>query len=358
MGLLERFQRAVTAGAVASPSISSLAQPPQRPSGGPDTDPRQWAYGYIHVDAIAARPFDPISTLARWCEQVMQDRSHVILRRFAGEHPEMTAVYLDMRRLGFALRQQVGTYLHRQYGLFQTVDPARELNYSRARIMNTLCRLHGIELVRMNDSQKLAAAKYSGSGRIPVYAFLQTFATMRAPILAVDIHPYGDDRGGPHTSSGDVDLWNDNTNQWTYAAACCLAKYMRDEEIYAGRGATPDIIAPFDPQYHAGIIPLTHVFAKALLHWGWHCDEEWPCECNAIEDLLNDRPEAHPWATGVLPAGVVRSSQGPQQPRDGYASPASPSRAMTPPRGMSGELLRQYNEQRRSTDPNLGTSHR
>lgn len=306
-----------------------------------ETDPSLWEYGNVDLRALqAARPFNVNEALARWFEQIGHDSTHRALLHFMTEHPSRTAVYLKMRDLGRHERQRAVTALHADYGLFQTADPDRKAPYSQARIMHKLCRLHGIDLVRMSDAQKPVAAYHGGKTGVPVYAYLETFSTERAPLLAVDIYPYGPDRG----PWDDFKHWEANTAQWTFAAACCLAKYLYDEPLYTGRTAPYEIIAPFDPEHHAVMIPLTHVFSKALLHFKWDCPDDWHCACNEIQDRLSEASEAHATATGELPPGVVRTIQG------GYGTYSSPSRTMTPPNGTPGDRLREY---RRQTDPNL-----
>lgn len=310
-----------------------------------DTNPSLWGYGNVDLaslqaDQAARAPESGAVTLERWCKQIVQDRTpdHLTLQRFAAEWDEMTALYLEMRDMGRSIRRRVGTKLNEEHypKNHPTVrrpifDPDRSGPYSQPKMMNALCRLYNIELVRMAEHHKIVAAQYSGSSHMPVYAYMQTFGTMRAPLIAVDIQPYGNDDNDPN-------LWMLNSAQWTFAAACCLAKYFKDHGMYVGAGAPMDIIAPFDPQDHAGIMPLTHVFAKALLYFTWRCPDSWPCTCNTIEDMFEQVPESHPWQTGALPSNVVRSTS-----PGGYGAPSAPSRTMTPPGGVStGDLMRQW----------------
>lgn len=315
--------------------------PPQPSRDRRDTDPGLWPYGNINLEALqAAQRLNANQALARWFEQMARDGSGQSLLHAYGEHEELSAIYLGMKDLGRAERKKTVTALHADYGLRQTADPDMECNYSEAAIIHKLCVMHGIDLVRMKENHKLIAAEYGGPGKSPVYAFLHTFSTTRAPELAVDIHPLGFDYG-PYS---DYEHWAANTARWAWAAACCLAAYLYDNALYTGRGAPVHIIAPFDLVRDKNLIPHTHAFAKALLLIRRPCPGDWLCGCNEIQNLLTQVPEDHPFPTGVLPSGVVRTTA------NGYGTPASPSRGLTPP---NGTRLHEYNQQRRTTDPNL-----
>lgn len=388
MGLIDRLAAAaarLSGGPVAQPSQQQQQQqmPPRgrrvtspklghfgdvargsatRLSSGPDTDPSQWAYAHVDIASLQApRPFQANEAMARWLSEITRDRTkdHRHMQRFVQECTEVTDLYLAMRNMGRDMRGKVGTALHEHYYKDQrqrpTFDPDRSGPYSRALILSQLCRMHHIELLRMDVEHKLKSSQLSGDSRVPVYAYLETYGTMRTPRLVVDIYPYGPDQGSDCADEAMNDLWLLNTAQWTFAAASCLAVYFKDAAMYTGAGAPVDIIAPFDPRAHAAIIPLTHVYAKALLYFKWSCPSEWPCTCNHIEDELDRVPQAHPQQTGTLPAYVERSS-GPLV-SGGFGAPSAPSRTMTPPPGTmtppggtSGVLLRQYLEaQRRET---------
>lgn len=332
----------------------------------PATDYPQWAYGNINVEPLVqASQFDVHDTFYRWCGQIIDDRTPNSLLRYAKEYDEYMEVYLEMRRLGKRIRQEVGTELlaelrgdlkraddPRWKQVPSIFDPELPLNWSRAHIMHTICNLNGIDLVRMNEGQKEIAAHYSGTSSWPVYAFMQTYGPLRAPLIAVNVYPLGVDRG---PDSGDP-LWKDNTNAWTFAAACCLAKYVKDRELYAGMGAQPEIIAPFDLQAHATLIPFFHVFAKALLRFHPRCNSEWPCYCNSLTDMFHLAADTPRQETGTLTRSASATATEPPTPGsyNGFGQAVPHSRGMTPP---AGTYLHEYNR-RKQTDPNLHNARR
>lgn len=295
---------------------------------------------YIGPLPQPSQPFNVDYTLQRWFQQIRQERGHmhVMLHRMAIEVPEMTAIYLRMRELGYRLRGEAMTEINRDFQLEQTADPHQpNYWYSNRRLIYKVCELHGIAIADMSPVERIQATTF-GDGQSSIYAYLQVFETPQPPTLIVDKDPMGIGMHRAHTDAKSIHIW-------TWYAACCLSKYLYDEALYSGRGATIEVIAPFDPKRHAAFFPLAHSFAKGLLLLEKLCPAKWFCGCNRIESLLVQRPEAHPWPTGELPSDVLRTMYAEQ---GGYGEAAPPSRGMTPP---AGTYLHEYN--RHKTDPNL-----
>lgn len=379
MGIAEFFSR-LSGGPVAAATAAAAATTPSRASAfaplAAETDPRQWAYGHINTDALThPQHFNVHDTLYRWCGEVVDARTSHALLRFAEEQPEYMKVYLEMYRLGKRVREQVGTALLQELKeqlrregdprwkrIPPIFNPDLPLPWSRAHILHRLCKLHGIDLVRMSESHKQTAAHYSGTSAWPVYAFMQTYGPMRAPLIAVDIYPLGFDKGPNFIDP----LWHDNTNAWTFEAACCFAKWYKDKALYTGMAGMAEIIAPFDLQTHASLLPLFHVFTKALLRFRERCPEDWPCYCNQIQDFFDFGADTPRQETGVLslrdtsitepPTPAYRAagfgqavplSRSLQQTPTGHDSPRA--RAMRRAYLDSGRL-----QQRGDTDPGYG----
>lgn len=268
-------------------------------------------------------PMDWNQEFERWLRvEAEHNEDGVSIDRYRYQRSNYGRLINKAKRAGRTLRDAVGSQLYHNVGAPWTPLDDEPLPFSPEAIVREACNqmlIPGYHVLFTDSDAALDETRleYSRDLHHEIHAWILSNADGRLPLVFVNL-------SSPSTSvmmeHCDGELRPRAIPLWTIHLALCLFVLHEHFATHVGY-AVPggQVILPPLPHRERNVVPIAHMFVKALLGTGGprkECPRQSTCECNHVLEDLRRLPQYHREMTGPLSFSTPPA----------YARPAPPTR--------------------------------